>query len=366
MLVNTESGLYIMSSDSGGYSLALTSSNDNAIQASEDEADTSPTTHRRSLSGSLLARFPFLRSHSEHHDSRNEDVTSDTKNVSQQTQPTAGITAAVVPKKGRPRKSSLRKTALLGGKRLHLGQRGPSLETIVSPRLDRGIANHMHATQPAFSPESDDSATPRASYEQGNTVYTKAHSGNGSHSLSVTSSDEHLPLAGIKRRNTSVDISTTDEDDSLDGHGATTTGSGASGLKTMPEESYFSLDPNGARRRPVMKAKSPLSTPLVETVHQPEEWDYTETEYWGWVILVVTWIVFVVGMGSCFEVWSWAWDVGETPYAPPELEDDPTLPIVGYYPALIILTGVMAWVWVLTAWVGMKYFRHARIPGEGV
>ena len=82
------------------------------------------------------------------------------------------------------------------------------------------------------------------------------------------------------------------------------------------------------------------------------------------MILILTWAVFVMGMGSCFEVWSWAWDVGETPYAPPELEDDPTLPIVGYYPALIILTGVMAWVWVVVAWVGMKYFRHAKMAGD--
>ncbi|OJD22196.1 hypothetical protein ACJ73_06463, partial [Blastomyces percursus] len=95
-----------------------------------------------------------------------------------------------------------------------------------------------------------------------------------------------------------------------------------------------------------------------------EAWDYAETEWWGWIILLVTWLVFVVGMGSCLGVWSWAWDVGETPYAPPELEDDPTLPIVGYYPALIICTAVMAWVWVVVAWVGMKYFRHANISGE--
>ncbi|KAL1956967.1 hypothetical protein VTO42DRAFT_6456 [Malbranchea cinnamomea] len=93
-------------------------------------------------------------------------------------------------------------------------------------------------------------------------------------------------------------------------------------------------------------------------------WDYSETEWWGWIILLVTWLVFVVGMGSCLGVWSWAWDVGETPYAPPELEDDPTLPIVGYYPALMVLTAVMMWVWVIIAWVGMKYFRHAKIPGE--
>lgn len=66
-------------------------------------------------------------------------------------------------------------------------------------------------------------------------------------------------------------------------------------------------------------------------------------------------------MGSCFDMWQWAWDVGQTPYAPPELEDDDSLPIVGYYPALMALAGVMAWVWVTVAWVGMKSFRHAKV-----
>jgi hypothetical protein len=106
---------------------------------------------------------------------------------------------------------------------------------------------------------------------------------------------------------------------------------------------------------------SSLAAPLP----QPDaDWDYSETEWWGWIILVVTWVVFVIGMGSCLGVWSWAWDVGTTPYAPPELEDDATLPIVGYYPALMILTGVMAWVWVTVAWIGMKYFRHAQVSGD--
>ncbi|KAK0639035.1 hypothetical protein B0T16DRAFT_422302 [Cercophora newfieldiana] len=124
------------------------------------------------------------------------------------------------------------------------------------------------------------------------------------------------------------------------------------------------------RRSTIQRAKSPLAltslaglstTPLPA----PEgDWDYAETEWWGWVVLIVTWTVFVIGMGSCLGVWSWAWDVGTTPYAPPELEDDPTLPIVGYYPALIILTGIMAWVWVVVAWIGMKYFRHARVSGD--
>lgn len=123
------------------------------------------------------------------------------------------------------------------------------------------------------------------------------------------------------------------------------------------------------------RARSPLIAPELSTsasntlevgvgISANGGWDYSETEWWGWIILLVTWLVFVVGIGSSFGVWSWAWDVGETPYAPPELEDDPTLPIVGYYPALMVLTAVMAWVWVVVAWVGMKYFKHANIAAD--
>ncbi|KKF94680.1 hypothetical protein CFO_g2985 [Ceratocystis platani] len=114
---------------------------------------------------------------------------------------------------------------------------------------------------------------------------------------------------------------------------------------------------------PLSNASVPPASAVVIPLPD-EEWDYSETAWWGWIILITTWIVFVVGIGSCFGVWSWAWDVGTTPYAPPELEDDPTLPITGYYPALIILSGVMAWVWVAIAWMGMKYFRHAKISGD--
>lgn len=132
-------------------------------------------------------------------------------------------------------------------------------------------------------------------------------------------------------------------------------------------DSYFPsmLDIGMARRS--TRARSPLASSPQSTTGSPvelEEWDYSETAFWGYVILIVTWIVFVVGMGSCLGIWSWAWDVGETPYAPPELEDDPTLPIVGYYPALLVLTCIMAWVWVVVAWVGMKYFRHADFRGD--
>ena len=138
-------------------------------------------------------------------------------------------------------------------------------------------------------------------------------------------------------------------------------------LLSSSTASYFSR--RSIARRTSQTPKSPLSYAEVglsatSVQSTDSDWDYTETEWWGWVVLVVTWFVFVTGMGSCFGVWSWAWDVGTTPYAPPELENDETLPIVGYYPALLILTGVMSWIWVIVAWVGMKYFRHAKITGD--
>lgn len=133
------------------------------------------------------------------------------------------------------------------------------------------------------------------------------------------------------------------------------------------QTSYFGnhLPASLFQRHSTSRLPSPLSHPSHSSpTASSDTWDYSTTAFWGYVILIITWLVFVVGMGSCFEVWSWAWDVGETPYAPPELEDDPTLPITGYYPALIVMTAVMAWVWVVVAWVGMKYFRHARISGD--
>jgi hypothetical protein len=152
--------------------------------------------------------------------------------------------------------------------------------------------------------------------------------------------------------------STTDEDDALSFFRP----SASTSVQPQPSPTLLLQ-----RRRPSRSSIAHTSPIIVQTpvdLIMDDEWDYSETEWWGWVILIVTWIVFVVGMGSCFDVWSWAWDVGETPYAPPELEDDPTLPITGYYPALMVCTVVMAWIWVVVAWVGMKYFRHAKVVAD--
>lgn len=333
-----------------------------ATQLLREDPSTATTGHKRSLSGSLLSRLSFLRTTPDARNGSMENIAIDSTSSGVQIRQN-GITGGATQKKGRSRKGSLRKTALLGTGKLRMEKRSPGLETIVSPRLDTSVSSSTDSSHLQLSPDSDDFPTPRASYEKNSTVYATINGAKQAQHLGQNiSSDENLAISGLG------DMSTTDDEDLLNQPRGGALSNGATGLKQMPDNSYFSLEGPGGilRRRSSKKTKSPLATMPVETIVTPEEWDYSETEWWGWVVLIVTWIVFVVGMGSCFEVWSWAWDVGETPYAPPELEDDPTLPIVGYYPALIILTGVMAWVWVVVAWVGMKYFKHAKIPGENL
>jgi hypothetical protein len=156
--------------------------------------------------------------------------------------------------------------------------------------------------------------------------------------------------------------STTDEDDPMSFFRPSTSGNDFS-FSGPHQGSVTSL---AHRRSTRSNRRTSVSAVLTPAEADPDdEWDYSETEWWGWVVLIATWVVFVVGMGSCLGIWSWAWDVGETPYAPPDLEDDATLPITGYYPALIVCTAVTSWVWVVVAWVGMKYFRHAKVGVDG-
>ena len=269
-------------------------------------------------------------------------------------------------KKTRSRKGSLRKTALLGTGRIKLERKTIGLDTVIPPSLGSSISDQPHSSSVSMSPDSNDYSTLRPSYEKGSPPP------NGNNDNYITNepysdiSEDSAQVGGSNRTQTLGDISTTDEDESLNLKRDPNLGTGPPILKKPSTDAYFPVVATIQRRRSANKAKSPLAALPIEPLPTPDEWDYSETEWWGWVVLIVTWAVFVMGIGSCFEVWSWAWDVGETPYAPPELEDDPTLPIVGYYPALIILTGVMAWVWVVVAWVGMKYFRHAKTPGDDI
>lgn len=201
-----------------------------------------------------------------------------------------------------------------------------------------------------LSPSSDENA----SEKKGTRLYSKRALSSQTGSRDQDQSLRYDPGFLASPSNSNAErpyVSTTDEDDVT----ATLHPSASSSNSSF---NYLARVPAMSLTRRSHRAESRTShtavPALIDSDLEDDDWDYSETEWWGWVILAATWIVFVVVMGSCFGVWSWAWDVGETPYAPPDLEDDDTLPITGYYPALMVCTAVMSWVWVVVAWVGMK------------
>lgn len=323
----------------------------NIGQRSESQVSVHPRNEGTS-NLSPAPKSPFMRASSDKETAPNDEADAEAIHA-------RALVAAVQQQKTRRRRGSLRKVALLGrgAQRDRRDNRPLALET--EPTADvpisestrfepaSGIAVH-NALGLNISPVS----SPTNEYACGPDL------------VGSSSSTCFNPGVGRSERQADMYNFTTDEEDivQLGTHGSTSLRSSLP--LSSGSESYYTGRVTTERRRSLQKAKSPLSY-STSTLPQPGVgWDYSETEWWGWVVLTVTWFVFVMGMGSCFDVWSWAWDVGTTPYAPPELEDDPTLPIVGYYPALITLTCVMAWVWVVVAWVGMKYFRHAKISGD--
>lgn len=335
------------------------------------ETNDKPQEHGRRLSGGFLSKVPFLRTHGED----NTDPTLKTRlnpappgdNKASPKGPSRAMAVAVQQQKTRRRKGSLRKVALLGRgaqrdkKEIRTGHlendlRGYDVDGTLEPTAPEV------AVPAAFGLGITDAAHRPVEERHGRTI-------NVLSPIATRPIDSAFHISTFPTQATSPTLtytSTTDDEDilSIPSHSSA---SMRAGSQTSAGSAPYFPSEFGSRHRSFPKPKSPLGIGGLATSPLPasdEEWDYSETEWWGWVVLIVTWVVFVTGMGSCLGVWSWAWDVGETPYAPPELEDDPTLPIVGYYPALIILTAVMAWVWVVVAWVGMKYFRHAKISGD--
>jgi len=393
--------------------------------------------HKRSISGSILQKLNFMRnvgSDEGRPPSRDKEPPKSPKSfksrrsmdddtpITSPTSPRAEnlMSFALQPVKGRKRKGSLRKTALLGGRRfMSEGQERKNSLSAKSPLSQLSAQAIAHQQEPPSMPTMSSMASEgdlypvnpadstnglrplpaprrRFSYENAHTPPSSSNS-SWSEPAAVTAArlslvTEHKALQGTQTAGSSTNelmspldlkspvsqasyASTTDDDDILTFDRPTANSLAAqTGISLQKPHSsaatgYYpgASEASLPRRRTSPshhKPRSPLSHTISSSSLYPPEpppHDYTETEYWGWVILFVTWLTFTVGMGSCLDLWSWAWDVGETPYAPPELEDDPTLPIVGYYPALIVLTGVVAWCWITVAWVGMKYFRHAKI-----
>ncbi|GLA02716.1 hypothetical protein AnigIFM60653_002241 [Aspergillus niger] len=392
-------------SDGKGAALSL----DNNDQLSRRVRSGSASSgHKRSSSGSLLSRLSFLRmiqatqnAPERSHSGIERDDSSDFGSGLRGGR--AMSNAIQQHRRTRRRRGSLRKTALLGTRFEYRDKklprpsvdllRGDDINSDGQPSLPGGSSSSpLPPSDSQLRSFTDLTSPDNETISQRSSSSHPDHGGNTStwtlmdapQRTRNTAAPSHRQQNQSKESILGDEMTTDDEDIIPFPHpntsnsaiaaaaaaaaaAATTTTGLHLPTASSSSDSYYALQADSTAYRPLHRAKSPLATHSADIVSTSEMvWDYSETEWWGWIILIVTWLVFVVGMGSCFGVWSWAWDVGETPYAPPELEDDPTLPIVGYYPALIVLTAVMSWVWVVVAWVGMKYFKHANISGEDI
>ncbi|EED14878.1 conserved hypothetical protein [Talaromyces stipitatus ATCC 10500] len=429
-----------------------TTQNDDRRTTERAHSNSASSSHRRSVSGSLLSKLSFLRMSQSSSSPDSNEVSSTSREIAGNlndgdpaTTTNDGYvggsrtgggramgTAIQHQRKMRRRRGSLRKTALLERRNSNSASTARDQINYGSIENSRGVSSPLSTSLSATSMTSpsttltDEELTPRGSMDHDG-GHASVYSGYWTRSPTM---DRDVVSTDIVKSPTSTGLigDTTDEEEeslsSFNHNNNPTTNTGtntgrstgtsthlrpssvsSSGSINPPpiatpsssSESYFlsshhhhhrhhhhhqttsANETTDATTRPLgrspstHRARSPLIAPdlpnsvadSANTAAGPGAgWDYSETEWWGWIILIVTWLVFVIGIGSSFGVWSWAWDVGETPYAPPELEDDPTLPIVGYYPALMVLTAVMAWVWVVVAWVGMKYFKHANIAAD--
>ncbi|KAJ9667979.1 hypothetical protein H2201_001784 [Coniosporium apollinis] len=358
------------------------------IQPESGSSAPAATGHKRSLSGSILSKLAFLRTSFEELPSlpsTSKTKDSERNNTERDAPPTttkrgSAMATAMSEDKVRRRKDSLRKAAMLGTGKLRERSDAPRKSP---PRSLHASINNQRDT-PDSSSTSPEDRTPRrrfsyenpsaaSSAESGITLFSPPpkhpHRAEDPQESAQAQPSARPMLASPVAidANPHPYVSTTDESDSSpynyhDPSAATTVTATAS--SAGPTTTTAPVLRRRSKQSTSARAASPLSQSVLLPLPTPDEDSNAETERYGWLLLICTWLIFVVGMGSCLGVWSWAWDVGETPYAPPELEDDPTLPIVGYYPALIVMTGVMAWVWVVVAWVGMKYFRHAKVVGE--
>lgn len=84
---------------------------------------------------------------------------------------------------------------------------------------------------------------------------------------------------------------------------------------------------------------------------------------WGRVILSVTWTGFILGIASVLGVYPFSSSASSSLSSiggVSDYEEQTGFPIRNYYPSLLCLCIVVAWVWCIISWMGMKFFRHAK------
>lgn len=87
------------------------------------------------------------------------------------------------------------------------------------------------------------------------------------------------------------------------------------------------------------------------------ELDYALLGRYGWAILALTWVIVLTGITSMLGLW----DAPRASMPSAKAYEKATgYPIQGYYSCLVFMVFIASWVWCITSWVGMKFFRHTK------
>ncbi len=91
-------------------------------------------------------------------------------------------------------------------------------------------------------------------------------------------------------------------------------------------------------------------------------------EFYGYLIIIVTWAMFVVSIGCIFNLWEWClgndnpllqYIIDQTLV----LDGDGMAVVDNYYIYSLFLSFVIIWIWCVISWISMKLFRHTKGSG---
>lgn len=108
--------------------------------------------------------------------------------------------------------------------------------------------------------------------------------------------------------------------------------------------------------------------------YQPQEEYLRNLKVYGYLFLIVTWILFIFAMGTIFNLWQWCFnenniliDYLKSIYWINILLDDikdQNKIVDNYYIYIFFLNFVILWIWAVVSWISMKLFRHSKGGGS--
>ncbi|GMM27766.1 hypothetical protein DAMA08_004820 [Martiniozyma asiatica (nom. inval.)] len=115
-------------------------------------------------------------------------------------------------------------------------------------------------------------------------------------------------------------------------------------------------------------------SPYLERTQQLDEQEeyLRKMNIYGYLIIFISWLLFVISIGFIFNLWGWVFEDGfdirplfegtilET------LVDDyysQETVIDNYYLFAFFLMFVVLWIWAVGSWISMKLFRHSKGGG---